>query len=116
MAYIKENRNTDLTYLNIDFTFQPNRKTQFFSPEVTAVPSDEFSDTESDANIDNESEQHYNPEETSESDYSLTRPNSQMKVQKILFLKNQNIQDFGQACCCYSLVVLLTRRKQKLYL
>ena len=70
MAYIKENRNTDLTYLNIDFTFQPNRKTQFFSPEVAAVPSDEFSDTESDANIDNESEQHYNPEETSESDYS----------------------------------------------
>ena len=70
MAYIKENRNTDLTYLNIDFTFQPNRKKQFFSPEVTAVPSDEFSDTESDANIDNESEQHYNPEETSESDYS----------------------------------------------
>ena len=50
--------------------FSQIEKYNFFSPEVPAVPSDEFSDTESDATIDNESNQHYNPEETSESDYS----------------------------------------------
>ena len=35
------------------FTFQPNTKIQFVSPEDTAVHSYEFSDTESEATIDN---------------------------------------------------------------
>ena len=35
------------------FTFQPNTKIQFVSPEDTAVNSYEFSDTESEATIDN---------------------------------------------------------------
>ena len=35
------------------------------------MASDNFSDTELDATVDNESDQLYNPEETSESDYSL---------------------------------------------
>ena len=56
--------------VNTDFTFQPNTKVQFVSPKDSAVVSDEFSDTESDATVDNESDQPYNPEETSESDYS----------------------------------------------
>ena len=55
---------------NTDFTFQPNTKVQFVSPKDSAVVSDEYSDTESDATVDNESDQPYNPEETSESDYS----------------------------------------------
>ena len=54
--------------VNTDFTFQPNTKVQFVSPKDSAVVSDEFSDTESDATVDNESDQPYNPEETSESD------------------------------------------------
>ena len=56
--------------VNTDFTFQPNTKVQFVSPEDSAVVSDEYSDTESVATVDNESDQPYNPEETSESDYS----------------------------------------------
>ena len=56
--------------VNTDFTFQPNTKVQFVSPKDSAVVSDEYSDTESDATVDNESDQPYNPEETSESDYS----------------------------------------------
>ena len=56
--------------VNIDFTFQPNTKVQFVSPKDSAVVSDEISDTESDSTVDNESDQPYNPEETSESDYS----------------------------------------------
>ena len=56
--------------VNTDFTFQPNTKLQFASPEDSAFASDEFSDTESDATVDDESNQPYNPEETSESDYS----------------------------------------------
>ena len=56
--------------VNTDFTIQPNTKAQFVSPENYAVASDEFGDTLSDTNFDNESHQSYNPEETSESDYS----------------------------------------------
>ena len=56
--------------VNTDLTFHPNTKIQFVSPEDSAIASDEFSDTESDATVDNESDQSYNPEETSESDYS----------------------------------------------
>ena len=56
--------------VNTDFIFQPNTKIQFVSPEDSAVASDEFSDTESDATIYNESDQSYNIEEPSESDYS----------------------------------------------
>ena len=56
--------------VNTDYTFQPITKVQFVSPKDSAVVSDEFSDTESDATVDNESDQPYNPEETSESDYS----------------------------------------------
>ena len=56
--------------VNTDFTFHPNTQIQFVSPEDSAIASDEFSDTESDATVDNESDQSYNPEETSESDYS----------------------------------------------
>ena len=66
--------------VNTDFTFQSNAKVQFVSLENSAVASDEFSDTESDATVDNESDQPYNLEETSESDYSLTRASNQMKV------------------------------------
>ena len=53
-----------------DLTFPPNTKIQFVSTEDSAIASDEFSDTESDAAVDTESDQSYNPEETSESDYS----------------------------------------------
>ena len=53
--------------VNTDFTFHPNTKIQFVSPEDSAIASDEFSDNESDATVDNESDQSYNPEETSES-------------------------------------------------
>ena len=56
--------------VNTDFTFQPNTKVQFVSFKASAVVSDKFSDTESGATVDNESDQPYNPEETSESDYS----------------------------------------------
>ena len=56
--------------VNTDLTFHPNAKVQFVSPEDSAIASDEFSNTESDATVDNESDQSYNPEETSESDYS----------------------------------------------
>ena len=44
----------------------------------------------------------------------LTPVNNQMKVQKMLFLKNQNLQPFGQSYCCYSAIVLVLTRKQKL--
>ena len=43
---------------------------QFVSPKNSAVVSDEFIDTESDATIDSESYQPYSPEEASESDQS----------------------------------------------
>ena len=56
--------------VNTDFTFQPNTKIQFVSPEDSAIASDEFSDTVSDATVNNQSDQSYNPEETSESGYS----------------------------------------------
>ena len=56
--------------VNTDFIFQPNIKVLFISPEDSAVASDEFSYTESDATVDNESGQPYNPEERGESDYS----------------------------------------------
>ena len=48
--------------------FQPNTKVQFASPKDSAAFSDKFSDSESDATVDNENDQPYNPEETSESD------------------------------------------------
>ena len=54
--------------VNTDFTFQPNTKVRFVSFKASAVVSDKFSDTESGATVDNESDQPYNPEETSESD------------------------------------------------
>ena len=50
--------------------FQPNTKVQFASPKDSAAFSDKFSDSESDATVDNENYQPYNPEETSESDNS----------------------------------------------
>ena len=56
--------------VNTDFIFQPNTKVLFVSPEDSAVASDEFIYTESDATVDNESDQPYNPEERGESDYS----------------------------------------------
>ena len=56
--------------VNTDFTCQLNTKIQFISPKNSAVVSDEFSSTDSDATVDNKSDQPYNPEETSESDYS----------------------------------------------
>ena len=56
--------------VNTDFIFQPNIKVLFISPEDSAVASDEFSYTESDATVDNESGQPYNPEDRGESDYS----------------------------------------------
>ena len=56
--------------VNTDFSFQSNTKVQFVFPQDSAVASDEFSDTELDATVDNESDQLYNPEETSESDNS----------------------------------------------
>ena len=58
--------------VNTDFTFQPKTKVQIVTPKESAVFSNEFSDTESDATIDNKSDQPYNPEETSESDYLYT--------------------------------------------
>ena len=56
--------------VNTDFIFQPNTKVLFVSPEDSAVASDEFIYTESDATVDNEGDQPYNPEERGESDYS----------------------------------------------
>ena len=56
--------------VNTDFTFQLNTKIRFISPKNSAVVSDEFSSTDSDATVDKKSDQPYNPEETSESDYS----------------------------------------------
>ena len=56
--------------VNTDLTCQTNTKVQIVTPKDSAVVSDEFSNTESDATVDNENHQPYNPEETSESDYS----------------------------------------------
>lgn len=39
--------------VNADFIFQPNTKTQFVTHEDGTVASDEFSDSESGATIDN---------------------------------------------------------------
>ena len=38
--------------ISTDFTFQPNTKVQLVSSKDSAVVSDEFSDTESDVNVD----------------------------------------------------------------
>ena len=47
--------------VNTDFIFQAKTKAQFVSPKDFAVVSDEFSDSELDATVDNESDQPYNP-------------------------------------------------------
>ena len=73
--------------VNADFKFQPNTKVQFVSPEVSAVASDEFSDTELDPTIDNESDQPYNLKKTSESDYSSDTSKQSDKSLENTFLK-----------------------------
>ena len=74
--------------VNTDFTFQPYVKIQFVSPEDTAHASDECSDTESDATIDDKSDQPYNPEVTSESDYS-----SDLSQQSDEYLENAILKE-----------------------
>ena len=76
--------------VNTDFTFQPNTKVQFVSPEDSAVASDEFSDTELNATVGNESDQPYNPEETSESDYlSDTSQQSDQSLENTFFKETE---------------------------
>ena len=73
--------------VNTDLTFQPNTKAQLVFPKDPAFVSDEFSDTESDATINNESDQPYNAEETSESDYSSDTSQQSNESLKNTFLK-----------------------------
>ena len=99
-----------------DFTFQPNTKVQFVSPKDSAVVSDKFSDTEWVATVEDESDQSYNPEVTSESDYSSDTSQQSDESLENNSLKEPKCLVFGQACCCCSVIVLLAMRKQKLHL
>ena len=99
-----------------DFTFQPNTKVQFVSPKDSAVVSDKFSDTEWVATVEDESDQPYNPEVTSESDYSSDTSQQSDESLENNSLKEPKCLVFGQACCCCSVIVLLAMRKQKLHL
>ena len=76
--------------VNTDLIFQPNTKAQFVSPKDSAVFSDEVSDTESDTTIDNESDHTIMRRQVKVITH-LTLANNWMKVQKIIFLKNQKI-------------------------
>ena len=76
--------------VNTDFIFQPNTKAQFVSPKDSAVVSDEVSDTEQDTTIDNESDHTIMRRQVNVITH-LTQANNWMKVQKIIFLKNQKI-------------------------
>ena len=90
--------------VNTDFTFQPNTKVQFVSPKDSVV-SDEFNDTESDATVDNKSDQSYNREETSESDYSSGTSQQSDESLENTFLKEPKYLVFWSSllfCYCFT--------------
>ena len=90
--------------VNTDFTFQPNTKVQFVSPKDSVV-SDEFNGTESDATVYNESDQPYNREETSESDYSSDTSQQSDESLENTFLKEPKYLVFWSnllLCYCFT--------------
>ena len=103
MVYIKKKEKV----VNTDLTFQPNTKAQFVFPKDSAFASDEYSDTESDAIINNESDQPYNAEETSESDYSSDTSQQSNESLKNTFLKEPKYLVFWSSllllfCDCFT--------------
>ena len=95
--------------VNADFIFQPNTKTQSFTHEDGTVASDEFSDSESGATIDNESDQAYNHEETNETSQQFD------ESLKNAFLKEPKYLVFWSTCYFCFVIVLFVQGKQKLH-
>ena len=95
--------------VNADFIFQPNTKTQSFTHEDGTVASDEFSDSESGATINNESDHAYNHEETNE--------RSQQFDENLenAFLKEPKYLVFWSTCYFCFVIVLFVQGKQKLH-